>query len=99
MNENDPPNSMFLVVHLRLSSFGRDGSPIFRGRVKSPRHLGPCGVIVNVDFRLMQNQLAFRKQAGHNSDVNVICNLFETMFRAERMNERDAGFLRPDLGR
>ena len=97
MDMNQMPDSVLLLVDLRLTSCRRESGVIaLPNSVERPSYLDPCGIAVDMNGSVVERQVAFGKKS-HDSLENIRLDLIESMVRTEGMNKRNRSLVRPKV--
>jgi len=62
-----------------------------------PIELGPSRVPENMNGNIVNTQFPFRESFAHQAGVDVLLDLLEAVFMAQRVDEGDVRRVQPDL--
>src|SRR5712692_9222261 len=90
VNMDQAPAALFSLIDLCFPAVGGE-----RGAISSelggeiPIELGPGCIPVNMNGNVVDTQFALRKGFAHQTGVDILLNLFETVFVAQRVDKRN----------
>src|SRR5258708_10445165 len=92
------PSTLYFLIQLCFPTVGREGRAVFSGSGNEiPIELSPSCVPVHMNGNVMNAQFAFREHLTHQARVDVLLDLLEAMFVAQRMDEGHVWRIQPDL--
>src|SRR5712692_7218268 len=90
VNMDQAPAALFSLIDLCFPAVGGERGAIFSelgGEI--PIELGPGCIPVNMNGNVVNTQFALRKGFAHQTGVDILLNLFETVFVAQRVDQRN----------
>jgi len=95
---NQAPPALFSLIELCFPAVSRERGAVFSEfGSEIPIELGPSRVPENMNGNIVNAQFPFRESFAHQAGVDVLLNLLETVFVAQRVDEGDVRRIQPDL--